>query len=146
MLAKGVLFLVVGLFVGAADKDDQDKTAKALEGKWNVVAGEEGGKKAAASDLKDATVTIRGTGLTVHKAGRDEEMTFAIRKGGNRGEIDFTLTAGPDKGKTSKGIYSLEDDTLRITYAPPGEERPKEFSTAKDTKQMSWTLKRASKE
>ena len=60
MLAKGVLFLVVGLFVGVADKDDQDKTAKALEGKWNVVAGEEGGKKAAASDIKDATVTIRG--------------------------------------------------------------------------------------
>jgi uncharacterized protein (TIGR03067 family) len=145
MLAKGVLFLAVGLFVSAAAKDDADNTAKKLEGKWNVVAGEEGGKRAAASEIKDATVTIRGTGLTVHKAGRDEEMTFAIRKGGNRGEIDFTLTAGPDKGKTCKGIYSLEDDTLRVTYAPPGEDRPREFATAKDTKQMSWTLKRASK-
>ena len=41
MLTKGVLLLVVGLFVGAADKDDPDKTAKALEGKWTVVAGEE---------------------------------------------------------------------------------------------------------
>jgi len=146
MLAKGVLLLVVGLFVGAADKDDSEKTAKALEGKWTVVAGEEGGKKAAAADLKDATVTIRGTGLTVHKAGRDEEMTFVLRKGGDKGEIDFTLTAGPDKGKTSRGIYSLEGDTLRITYASPGEERPKDFTTAKDTKQMSWTLKRAGKD
>ena len=84
--------------------------------------------------------------MALHKAGRDEEMTFVIRKGGDKGEIDFTLTAGPDKGKTSRGIYSLEGDTLRIAYAGPGEERPKDFTTAKDTKQMSWTLKRAGKE
>src|SRR5207253_10989306 len=33
MLTKGALLLVTGLFVGAADRDDPDKTAKALEGK-----------------------------------------------------------------------------------------------------------------
>ena len=91
MLVKGVLLLVVSLFVGAADKEDLLKAAKALEGKWNVVAGEEGGKKAAASEIKDATVTIRGTGLTVHKAGRDEEMS---RLGGGQGRACARARSG----------------------------------------------------
>ncbi len=140
MLTKGVLLLAVGLFAVA-----EDVGPKALQGKWNVVAGEEGGKPLAAADLKEATATVQGNRLTVRKAGRDEEMTFTARDTGNKGEIDFTHSAGPDKGKTCKGIYSLEGDTLRISIAPPGEERPKQFTTAKDTKQMMWTLKRAGK-
>jgi hypothetical protein len=143
MLTKGVLLLVVGLFTGVEDKKDADTGPKALQGKWNVVAGEEGGKPLAATDLKEATVTIKENRLTVRKAGRDEEMTFTVRGEGNKGDIDFTLTSGSDKGKSCKGIYSLQGDTLRISIAPPGEERPKQFTTAKDTKQMAWTLKRA---
>jgi len=141
MLAKGMLVLVVGLFVGVDEKSDTGP--KALQGKWNVTAGEQGGERLGATDLKDATVTIDGNRLRVRKSGRDEEMTFTVKEGGNKGDIDFTITKGPDKGKTSKGIYSLEGETLRITIAAPGEERPKEFTTAKDTKQMGWTLKRA---
>jgi uncharacterized protein (TIGR03067 family) len=138
MLTNGVLLLAVGLFAVA-----EDVGPKGLQGKWTVTAGEEGGKPLAAADLKEATATIQGNRLTVRKAGRDEEMTFTTRDTGNKGEIDFVPSAGPDKGKTCKGIYSLEGETLRIAFAPPGQERPKQFTTAKDSKQMAWTLKRA---
>ena len=148
MLPKAALLLVVGLLVPAdrAKTDqakDTDKGVKALQGKWTVVAGEEGGKKQTDAQLKDSWVEFSGTRVRVHSPREELSMTYTARPDHKPAHIDFTVTAGPDKGKTSKGIYRLEGDTLKIAYAAPEKERPKHFATAEGSHQSMWVLKRA---
>jgi len=153
MVANGMLLLAVGLLVAADDRRGDDRGAQALQGRWTVVSGEEGGKRQTDADVKDASVVFQGNRVRVKMKGEELEMTYTLRqtegkKGRGeidkgRGEIDFTLTRGPDKGKTSKGIYSLEGDSLRVAYAAPGEDRPRDFRTAEGTRQAMWVLKRA---
>jgi uncharacterized protein (TIGR03067 family) len=42
--------------------------------------------------------------------------------------IDYEFTDGHDKNKTYLGIYEIEGDTLKDCFAPPGDERAKEFA------------------
>src|SRR5947209_17622248 len=45
-------------------------------------------------------------------------------------EIDFTDVSGENKGKTGKGIYQVDGDTLKICHGmPTNPERPKEFAS-----------------
>jgi uncharacterized protein (TIGR03067 family) len=57
--------------------------------------------------------------------------------------VDTTPGEGPDKGKTIRGIYELDGDTLRTCVSPPGEERPSEFAAKADTDFMLFVYKRA---
>lgn len=44
--------------------------------------------------------------------------------------IDVTYTDGPDKGKTFKGIYQVDGDTVKFCRAGmPDDPRPSEFKT-----------------
>jgi hypothetical protein len=44
--------------------------------------------------------------------------------------LDSTYTEGPDKGKTFKGIYQLDGDTMKFCRpGSPGDERPTEFKS-----------------
>jgi len=43
--------------------------------------------------------------------------------------IDITAPEGEQAGKTSKGIYHLEGDTLKMCYAVPDKDRPKDFES-----------------
>ena len=140
MFTKAVFFLAAGLFV--ADKD-ADRGPKALQGKWAVVSGEEGGKRQSADQLKDASVEITGNRIRLRSVQEDLTMTFTTRADAKPPQIDFAIASGKDKGKTSKGIYSLDGDSLRIAYTPPGGERPKGFTSKKGSHQMVWTLRRA---
>jgi uncharacterized protein (TIGR03067 family) len=56
-------------------------------------------------------------------------------------EIDCVLGEGHGRyeGKTQKGIYKLEGDTLIVCDSLPGEPRPTEF---KSTKENGWELTR----
>jgi len=45
--------------------------------------------------------------------------------------IDYTVTDGPEKGKTVLGIYELDGDTVKFCFSAPDKERPSEF-TAKE--------------
>lgn len=44
-------------------------------------------------------------------------------------QIDLTHTSGEYKGKVLLGIYEFDGDTYRACVAPPGKDRPTEFST-----------------
>lgn len=55
-------------------------------------------------------------------------------------------TEGPFKGKTTLGIYKLEGNQFTVCFAPPGKERPTEFSTTSGTGQFIHVWKRQKKE
>jgi len=43
--------------------------------------------------------------------------------------IDFTPTTGDAKDKLHLGIYQLGENARKLCFAPPGKERPTEFSS-----------------
>jgi uncharacterized protein (TIGR03067 family) len=49
---------------------------------------------------------------------------------------------GPAKGLTSEGIVSVEGGELKLCYSFPGEKRPKEFASAKDSKDLYFVMKK----
>jgi uncharacterized protein (TIGR03067 family) len=64
-------------------------------------------------------------------------------------QIDFAVKeslGGKDDGKTAKGIYELDGDTLKWCTAGPGtDDRPGEFATAEGNDRLFVTLKREKK-
>jgi uncharacterized protein (TIGR03067 family) len=72
--------------------------------------------------------------------------TFTLDPSQKPKTIDMKVTEGrreEDKGKVVRGIYELNQDTLKWCTADPGsEERPKEFATKEGTRHMLVTLNR----
>src|SRR5262249_41823119 len=51
-----------------------------------------------------------------------------VLPGGRYGEVDATYTNGPLKGKTVKGIYTVDGDKITFCYAAVDQKRPNTFS------------------
>ena len=60
-------------------------------------------------------------------------------------EIDYLFNAGPQKGKTQKGLYKFEGDTFIDCCTEPGQERPTEFKSTKENGYEIMTAKRVKK-
>lgn len=56
--------------------------------------------------------------------------------------IDMIFTEGPEKGKTSLGIYELDGDNLKICLGLVGRDRPKEYLTKQNSGHALETLER----
>ena len=61
------LLVIVSLFAANAQSDDGGKDLKALQGTWRLVAGEIGGQKMTAEELKKAKLVFKGDRYTVRR-------------------------------------------------------------------------------
>lgn len=135
------LFIAMGLLVSllaGADALAQDAAndTEAFQGDWKLTAGEADGKEIPEKQLKGGELVIKGEHYTVTLPGGE------ILKGKQKLDsakklktIDITDASGPNKDKTSLGIYELKGDEYRVVFAAPGKSRPTEFSTAPDSGQ-----------
>jgi uncharacterized protein (TIGR03067 family) len=115
-----------------------------LVGNWTTVSGQEDGKALPAEKVKGSRVVIAKDHMTVHEENNQKRvLTYKLNAGATPRQIDMTTTEGSDKGKTSLGIYSLQGETLKICFAQPGQDRPKDFTTKEGSKSMMFVLKRA---
>jgi uncharacterized protein (TIGR03067 family) len=102
------------------------------------------GQQVIEEGIKDSKVTIEGNRYTVERGDKTlERGNFRLDPSRSPKAVDTTPSEGPDKGKTVRGIYELEGDTLRTCVAPPGEERPSEFAAEVETNFMLFVYKRA---
>jgi uncharacterized protein (TIGR03067 family) len=147
MTRCALLVLAAGLLVAAEDaKDDASANdVKKLQGAWVLSSGVDDGKKLSDDKLKGARLTVMGDKHTVQEGGKTYKGTHKLDASKKPKTIDITDTAGPFKGKTVLGIYTLDGDEFRLCYALPGKDRPTDFSAPAGSGHRSHVWKREKK-
>ncbi len=124
LLACGLVFLLA-----AGDSDEAVKKELArFEGTWKYVSIETDNAKIPEEALKHPRCKIVGDKFTVTEENNSYSGTLKIDPTKKPKIIDVTFTDGPEKGKTSLGIYELEGDDLKACIDPEGKTRPTEFA------------------
>jgi uncharacterized protein (TIGR03067 family) len=143
-LAVAVLLAVVAV---ARPQDEANrKDLKAMEGTWTVTLHEADGKKLSEEEAKkvDSKLIVKGGKYTVYFG--DKEIasgTIKLDAAKTPRQIDAIAEEGPGKGMAMPGIYEIKGDTMRVCFAQPGKDRPKEFRTQEGTGQLLLGYKRA---
>jgi uncharacterized protein (TIGR03067 family) len=147
---KKRLLLVVGLvfLLAAADADEEIKKELArFEGTWKWVSIEMEKMKLSEDALKEPRLKLKGDKFTVTEENANATFggTFKVDPSKRPKTIDVTFTDGPEKGKTSLGIYELEGDTYKVCVDPAGKSRPTEFAVKPGSGHVLQVLKREKK-
>lgn len=142
--------LVVGVLVPriATADDAQDaaikKDRQQIEGTWRITALVINGNKAKSGDVKKLTV-VNGSDGTWSVRSENKEVsqgTSSFDPTQKPKTIDFTPTEGGGKGNRYLGIYELGQNTRKLNFAPPGKERPTEFSSKPGSQHILVTFER----
>jgi uncharacterized protein (TIGR03067 family) len=146
LLVVGAMLTAIATIASADNaKDDAiKKDHKRIEGTWRVVALEVNGNKESEEDAKKFTV-VNGADGTWSLRSEDKEIskgTSTIDPTKKPKTIDFTVTEGDGKGNQHLGIYELGEKTRKLCFAPPGKERPTEFSSTPGSKHILVTFQR----
>jgi len=143
LVLTGAFVFAAGAFALHAAEDDKDKGDRAsLEGTWKLVSWQEDGKVMSEADVKKSGMTIKGDRFTLTMPDATTEGTFKTVATKKPGDIDVTSVKGRFEGKTLLGVYELSDDTYKACFAPPGKDRPKEFSPEKESGNILFVFKR----
>jgi uncharacterized protein (TIGR03067 family) len=147
MKARGLIILAVALLLAADDADDQVKKELArFEGAWKWVSIEMEKMKLEADALEHPRLKLMGDKFTVTEENNGTfGGTFKVDPSKKPKTIDVTFTDGPEKGKTSLGIYELEGDTYKVCVDPEGKSRPTEFAVKPGSGYVLQILKREKK-
>jgi len=142
----GALLMVIAAIACADDAKDEaiKKDRQQIEGTWRIVALEINGNKSNDEDAKKLTV-VNGPDGTWSLLSEGKE----ISKGTNSFDptkrpktIDFTPTEGGGKDNLHLGIYELGEKTRKLCFAPPGKDRPTEFTSTPGSEHILVTFER----
>jgi len=122
------------MMVACASKEDAvKKDYERLTGTWMLVSAVKDGKDVPEEEVKKTRLITKGDKFTIlgdPALGTSGAGTFTIDPTKNPKTVDSLQSEGPDAGKTVLGIYEIIDDnTKRACWAPPGKERPSEFTS-----------------
>jgi uncharacterized protein (TIGR03067 family) len=121
--------LVAGLWLTPVVAQPAGKAETVLQGTWVATSSERDGAKA--DDVVGHRLSFAGPRFQIRA--RDGKLlyegTFKANPTVRPASIDFHHVSGTSKGNAWKGIYALEEDTLRICdNAPdPTRDRPTRF-------------------
>jgi uncharacterized protein (TIGR03067 family) len=129
-----VLLLLAG--VAAAEGPKGDASAmdlKAMQGDWAAVSLVRDGDALPDDDAQALFRTVKDDQYTVYRYRKAlGKGTFKVDATKTPRTIDFMASEGPTAGKTLLGIYEWNGaDRYRVCYAPPGQERPADFTCKK---------------
>jgi len=136
-----ILTLLVFGYGGQQNDRPSDDLEK-LQGTWVFLALEVEGAKLPDAMLGGSKIIIRGDNFTSISAGVTYEGKIKIDRHATPKTLDLIFTDGPDKGRTSLGIYDLDGDKLKICLSLAGNTRPPDFSSKAGSGFALETLKR----
>lgn len=142
-LAMATLLAVFTFSLVAVGQDQQDTPKKEIEkfqGTWVITSWVRDGK--ADKSHEGGKVTFKGRNFERTSAKETVKGTIKPNPKTKPKELETTLTEGPDKGKTLAGIYEFEGETLKICYAGPDKDRPKDFTSKPESGHFLLVFKR----
>ena len=129
-----------------AKPDAVKEELKKLQGPWRMVSGERNGEKIPEDEAKsvirsftDDTFEAKRDGTTITKGKVKLDPSQKPKA------IDVIMKGQDDEDVTLKGIYEVDGDSMKTCLAPPGQDRPKEFSSKEDSGHMHYVWKREKK-
>ena len=138
-----ILLVAVGPLRGDDPKKGESvKNDKAkIQGAWKLASLEADGVEGPPEVVAAMQLSFKGDKL-VFSPGEPgfTRFTFKLDSTTKPPSFDMTHADGADKGKTTKGIYAWEGDTLKICLGE--EKRPKDFTAKADSGQARYVLKR----
>ena len=138
-----VLLISTSLMAGEPPKQDTvKKDMDGIQGTWKIVALEANGEQGPPEIVAALKLTFKGDTLTFTPGEPGfSNYNYELDPTTKPASFDMTHADGPNKGKTDKGVYSLEGNHLRICFGK-ADNRPKEFTTAAESGRWMYTLTR----
>jgi uncharacterized protein (TIGR03067 family) len=136
--------MLLGLLGALVATGSPAQDAGNIQGPWAVVSAERDAKPAA--DVAGHRLTFSGDIFTIQHEGHTlYRGTYAVDAARKPAQIDFRHGEGNIKGKTWKGIYRLEGETLKICDNAPdmAKPRPTRFATKPGSGSICIVFKRA---
>jgi|SRR5215470_3820855 len=131
ILLTAVATVLASVLFAASATELVAQSAGTLDGTWTAVSAERNGTPA--DDVKGHRLTFARNTFVIEREGKTlYKGTFKTDPAKKPAQIDFVQTEGQDKGKTWRGIYLVEGDTLRTNDNAPdiSKPRPTQFTTA----------------
>jgi uncharacterized protein (TIGR03067 family) len=142
LVLTGVVVVAAGSFAVRAAEDKAKGDVAKMEGTWKIVSWEQDGQAVSEEDVKKAVMTVKGDRFTLTTPQQTTEGSLKLDSTKKPKEIDATPAKGAFEGKTLLGVYELSEDTGKLCFAPPGQDRPKEFSSKKGSGHILFVGKR----
>lgn len=142
MRLQALLIGTALLLLAADPKLAFEKEFQRMAGTWHFVSIKSDGKDMDEEAVKSARMTITGNRF-FFRVGKDSHAgTIDLDPTKKPKTIDVTFTSGVDKGKVSRGIYDLKDDTLKVCMGVAGATRPINFASRPGTGHVLEVMKR----
>jgi uncharacterized protein (TIGR03067 family) len=101
-----------------------------LTGEWSMVSGILDGVALEPAFTQSGRRVVEASEMTVFFGSQVySKAKFTVDRSKSPRAIDLYNTQGGNAGKTQYGIYELNRETLKICYAAPGQERPRDFGS-----------------
>ncbi len=135
-----VLFVFTGSIIAQQPSDPKKKTdPELLQGIWEIVGLENGGKAHPAANYKGNTLAFTKDKATLRESGYQSiEFTFSLDPAKTPKTIELTA-----RGNQIHGIYKLDGDDLTLSVSLGGLRPPGEFATKTGGDSETFTLKRS---
>jgi uncharacterized protein (TIGR03067 family) len=143
-LSVVICWLILGSWPVPVFAQPAEEAQKKLQGTWTATKAERDGK--AADDVVGHRLSFTGSRFQIQSEDGKSLYAGTVRldSSAKPAAIDFDHAEGAVKGKTWKGIYALEGDTLTICDNAPNlnKGRPTAFGAKSGSGYVSITFKR----